>query len=1053
MKRVFISYNEPDRVKVSKLIEVILSRFNDDFELWVDRPNEFNLDNNQKNRLQKIPLGTDWQKSIITSIEESDCLLAFWSKAAVELRNPIFLREIDLARMNNKCIQVTLDNLPISQVPPPYTFDQITVLTKDVFGKDAYLFDDVLDDIEARFLSAHPGGFYAETFIRQFENHGERRNEPALINAMQRSDLFKNYITTQCTPLESRKTAVADVFLNNWLRNSKRKFIALIGDYGSGKTSVCLRLTYNFLRTYETSDKTARAIPVFISMRDLAYEPGNEEGLFFSLISGHYKFPINDIWGLQEYCDKHRCVLILDGLDEVTKTLSVETIKGHLDGLRRVFGCFNKVILTARSTIFNNKELLYNAFPVEASDYTFLNDILPGDEFDIAITLPTPESEVFRYIHSHVKNSNWFHDIWKLITTKDEVKDFCSRPVFLSMVGELIANGPVDAAPKTVPELYTLIITCWLQRETTEKRAKTSVDRKSKFLEELAYSMLNSNLEAFHFSAIEGMIDKFSEKANGQTANLINDEFQFDLINSSILANTLDDYYEFSHRSFLEFFAAKYVASKLLDCDISAISNLLLSPMMVDALIYFIDDSNGRAKIISFLSERLDLSSVKERSCFPANAAVILLNLGCVLGKTALSGKNLKGGNFSNLQLSGLDIQESIFDEANLTNTNFEKSDLSKSSFRNAFLMSTNFRDARLDSADFWNIRMVAGPPAIWQSVYLATYQLFLFATDSGWLQSSEIGCSTGFDAVNLSDTGLISVASWNDKTIAIADRDRNVHLLDITLVDGSINANYLDKLRFRDNVRAMSYSHDGTLLVGSRDGELLSIKTLENNELLISSMSHHVNSLMSVAWSRCGRYFASGGYDFDLCVWDSAEPRHPSHLIRTISENAHGSIIRAVCFSDCGNIFCSSDESGVIKVWRFISGKLEFLDELILEKGVFSISIVPNGEVVFGLADGSIGMWNFKDGILTCKNLHKDIVRSISHFEDSVVATTSWDGRAFLVDVNKLEVKETLIELKRHPLHSNTGESNFDNCSIRGILGMSSRFVEHLTSLGAKLS
>lgn len=76
--------------------------------------------------------------------------------------------------------------------------------------------------------------------------------------------------------------------------------------------------------------------------------------------------------------------------------------------------------------------------------------------------------------------------------------------------------------------------------------------------------------------------------------------------------------------------------------------------------------------------------------------------------------------------------------------------------------------------------------------------------------------------------------------------------------------------------------------------------------------MTGHKSPIMSLAFSICGRYLASGGADCKVLIWDLSH----GHLVAELT--GHEKTIHALAFSRCGNILVSGGLDCMLKVWDF---------------------------------------------------------------------------------------------------------------------------------------
>ena len=208
---------------------------------------------------------------------------------------------------------------------------------------------------------------YAHQIKYDYEHHEELRQngKRPLIDIMARSDLYSYFISQNVNydiRERDRKTRKYRIVQRNenaqqyLLRFVKGKsgICILLGDYGTGKTSICLNLTYRLVTEYIQTGKGP--IPIFVSLRDYGGER-NMYDFLFGVLKRQYNIEVNTKI-LVELIERGKFVLILDGFDEMTissdRKLSLENFR-HVLSLSRMK---TKIILTSRTHFFRSQSQL-----------------------------------------------------------------------------------------------------------------------------------------------------------------------------------------------------------------------------------------------------------------------------------------------------------------------------------------------------------------------------------------------------------------------------------------------------------------------------------------------------------------------------------------------------------------------------------------------------------------------------------------------------------------------------------------------------------------------
>jgi TIR domain-containing protein len=103
---VFISHANEDKRRIGCVLDAFASA---GIPYWIDRPEELHPSSAVKAN-GRIDFGVDWQQSIDAALSECTCVVAFWSRSAIEGERAMFRRELRVGMERRKLIQVLLDH-------------------------------------------------------------------------------------------------------------------------------------------------------------------------------------------------------------------------------------------------------------------------------------------------------------------------------------------------------------------------------------------------------------------------------------------------------------------------------------------------------------------------------------------------------------------------------------------------------------------------------------------------------------------------------------------------------------------------------------------------------------------------------------------------------------------------------------------------------------------------------------------------------------------------------------------------------------------------------
>lgn len=170
------------------------------------------------------------------------------------------------------------------------------------------------------------------------------------------------------------------------------------------------------------------------------------------------------------------------------------------------------------------------------------------------------------------------------------------------------------------------------------------------------------------------------------------------------------------------------------------------------------------------------------------------------------------------------------------------------------------------------------------------------------WKKIAEIETYGNVNALSFSpDSSLLAIGCNNEKSIMWDIKSKALYKIQIAHEKGN-------------HVQTISFSMDGkTVATGSQENDSIRIWDLNSGEK-INELKGHVDNIKIIAYSKDGRYLASGGDDKLVLLWDAKT----GEVLDPLPD--HTSKICSLLFSPTSNILVSSD--------------------CIIRKGIFGITI-----------------------------------------------------------------------------------------------------------------
>jgi len=359
----------------------------------------------------------------------------------------------------------------------------------------------------------------------------------------------KHYIPSICHYEKGGTKGLLHNYVCEWLNDPDRKLLAVLGDYGIGKTSFC----YKF-----ACDMTGSAyVPVVVELKTVMAEGWRE------VIQKEVRSRAGD--------STQSPVLILDGFDELSLTFDKETVLKEIENISKTTQEYKKVILTSRTQFFRSEEeeketLVQKKFPGRGPRS------MTYPRFERIYVSLFDDEQIRRYLDlclgKETSEKFWNETVEKVF----DVKDLARRPILIELiVNDLDAVQNIEG--KVTPgKVYRTITERWQERE--EQRLPQSIvleheeERIPKeiilFMEELAYWMFTQEKDRLHFNTLRDAINKYFDDETKDMLRLSLDNLDYQIRNCTLLSrNEAKGYYAFGHRSFIEYFVARKISRKI----------------------------------------------------------------------------------------------------------------------------------------------------------------------------------------------------------------------------------------------------------------------------------------------------------------------------------------------------------------------------------------------------------------------------------------------------------------------------------------------------------
>jgi hypothetical protein len=397
--------------------------------------------------------------------------------------------------------------------------------------------------------------------------------------------------------------------IKDWLNETSYKQLAILGEYGQGKSTIALMLTHHLL---EKGVENLERIPILLELRGKS--PGTMTPGELLATWGHaYGVESRRLHALHE---AGRLLLIFDGFDEMALVGNPHDRLRHFQTLWSFNHPKAKLILTGRPNLFLDDNELKAALGIKkGGSGTLTCEAWYLEKFNL-----DEISKALRHAPEEVRNG-----IVKAVTVNPRLQDIASRPSLLHVISVLWGCDDLSsrAAQLTPAELMHRFLDASLQRQTEKareiRRREIAAEKYSKLkIEPKNYMVLNPAERRYFMLGIGVHMMKSGEtnqiyladlnEVTEKLARACPDSISFtsDAIDSNpnlpikrrieqstdfmgrllddvrtcglIVRDVIDGAFRFGHKSFLEYLAADYAERKHAqsgDEDIGAIDAIM----------------------------------------------------------------------------------------------------------------------------------------------------------------------------------------------------------------------------------------------------------------------------------------------------------------------------------------------------------------------------------------------------------------------------------------------------------------------------------------------
>lgn len=438
------------------------------------------------------------------------------------------------------------------------------------------------------------------------------------------SDMFHLFVEPKCvwrdTPGKDAKNKIPLVqSVCAWAMKPGPAGLVILGDYGTGKTVSCERLTYELAKLKLSGKELTAPVPLLFYLKDY-YRTLDLRSMITDRLVNDLGINLPFEIFLQFLLQGVFCI-ILDGFDEMAMRVDSEVRTRNLLLLQSLSSGRSKVIITGRPGYFPTdreiEEVLNSSFQRDVILLQQLHPQRSSTPFSFIDVSLFERDEISEYFNRYYRFAEATGKAIEKINLDDLTKVYnllslAERPVLLSLILE---TGPkiFEKGEKqfTAGDLYRQYTRAWIEREHGKGEFRRLLEPRLKliFMQELAWDMYCRKVFTVNYqdSLPDSIIEYF-----GPTASKEFDYLDSDIRACSYIVRDENGNYSFAHKSFMEYFVAEKLKYEIERGNVEVLHKRLVPPEIMTFLVNI--RSNDVTDVLS------SLASIPQDDPFDSNA-------------------------------------------------------------------------------------------------------------------------------------------------------------------------------------------------------------------------------------------------------------------------------------------------------------------------------------------------------------------------------------------------------------------------------------------------
>jgi hypothetical protein len=447
---------------------------------------------------------------------------------------------------------------------------------------------------------------------------------------------------------------VIDTYIHQWLQEDSNRQLAIFGEYGSGKSTLCQKLARDLALSH-LNDPSSSRIPILLNLREFVGKL-DIEAYITSFLDRECNVVNPRIELFRAMNEAGIFLMIFDGFDEMAVKVDADTLESNLIEIEKLASSKrSRTLLTSRPEYFVSVSEESEA--LRPGMNPFLNR---EAEYEPLKILPWNEDQVEQFLQRRVPLVKGANQPWTYY--RDQIKsignlsDLSQRPVLLDMIVKTLPRLISSGDTINLPNLYKNYLIGEMKRQKILKKRSFLLSDNDRFqlLQDLAVDVYQSPNQSLTFTEAQKRIERDLKPPKHEL-----EAHTRDFLTNSFLIRRGDEYL-LSHKSILEYLVAMKLSTEIELDHPDVFGNYLIDQQVQDFLEKFEPNTDTLFRWI-----QLTKGEVHSFGTWLGTNAANLLNR---ISQDYFAGKDLSDTTLPALNLRGANLRGTVLKNARLKN-------------------------------------------------------------------------------------------------------------------------------------------------------------------------------------------------------------------------------------------------------------------------------------------------------------------------------------------------------------------------------------------------